>query len=137
MADFDIAFKRLAKIEGGYSDNPSDNGNWTGGKQGVGHLVGTNYGITACDYADFIGHTPSAQEMRDMPFEHAEEIYKKVYWPAMRGDEIENQEEATDILDFDVNSGIKNAIMKAQIVLGLPQTGIMSNETLKHLNNKI
>ena len=33
---FDVAFDRLIKHEGGYSDDPRDLGNWTGGAVGVG-----------------------------------------------------------------------------------------------------
>ena len=32
MASFEIAYNLTAKNEGGYTDNPDDNGNWTGGK---------------------------------------------------------------------------------------------------------
>jgi hypothetical protein len=36
--------------EGGYSNDPDDPGNWTGGKVGVGRLLGTKFGIAAKGY---------------------------------------------------------------------------------------
>lgn len=35
------------KSEGGYQCNRADPGNWTGGRVGVGELVGTKYGLSA------------------------------------------------------------------------------------------
>lgn len=49
MITFEEAFDRLIGHEGGYSDDPTDNGNWTGGKRGAGLLKGTKYGIGADD----------------------------------------------------------------------------------------
>lgn len=39
-------------IEKGFQKNPSDPGNWTGGKVGIGILKGTKYGISAASYPD-------------------------------------------------------------------------------------
>lgn len=38
------------RYEGGWSDNPKDPGNWTGGKVGLGELRGTNFGIAAASH---------------------------------------------------------------------------------------
>ena len=48
--NFDKAFELLIGHEGGYTTNPKDAGNWTGGKQGVGVNKGTKYGIAANSY---------------------------------------------------------------------------------------
>ena len=47
MITFDEAFDRLISHEGGYSEDPRDSGNWTGGAQGVGQLKGTKFGIAS------------------------------------------------------------------------------------------
>ena len=47
MIGFDEVFARLIGHEGGYSADPKDPGNWTGGRPGVGKLLGTKYGIAA------------------------------------------------------------------------------------------
>ena len=43
--------------EGGYSSNPKDPGNWTGGKVGAGKLLGTQKGIAAASYPIVISAT--------------------------------------------------------------------------------
>ena len=50
MADFDKAFDIIVGVEGGFSLDPNDPGNWTGGKRGVGELKGTRWGISAKSY---------------------------------------------------------------------------------------
>ena len=49
-ADFKQAFDLLIGHEGGYTNNPNDPGNWTGGKVNSGTLRGTKYGISAASY---------------------------------------------------------------------------------------
>jgi lysozyme family protein len=45
-SDFNIAFELTVGHEGGYSNNPDDPGNWTGGDVGEGQLKGTKYGVS-------------------------------------------------------------------------------------------
>lgn len=134
MADFEIAHKITVKNEGGYTDNPDDNGNWTGGKKGVGVLVGTNYGISAPVLKEYLGRTPTVSDMKNMSTETADKIYKKRYWTIIRGDELTRQNVANSIYDSAVNMGCSQAIKLAQRAAGLPETGKMNNETLKALN---
>jgi lysozyme family protein len=134
MADFKKAYQRTAKIEGGYTNDPDDNGNWTGGKKDVGHLVGTNYGITAPELAAYLGRTPTPAEMKNMPRERAESIFQKNYWDTIRGDEIIDQDEANDLFDMGVNGGVGTAILLAHRANGLADSTRMTNELLNKLN---
>ena len=61
--------------------------------------------------------------------------YKKKYWDAIKGDQINNQEEATRIYDMYVNKG-EEAIILAQRSLGIVESGHMDNITLNTLNNQ-
>lgn len=79
-ADFESARRRLAFAEGGFDINPNDNGNWTGGKKGVGKLVGTNWGIAAPTYKLYFGKTPTEADMRALTYEEATEIYRALFW---------------------------------------------------------
>ena len=47
---FDTAFANVIGLEGGYTDDPRDRGNWTGGTVGQGKLRGTKYGISAAAF---------------------------------------------------------------------------------------
>lgn len=64
----------VRKWEGGYSDNPEDHGNWTGGQKGVGELKGTKYGISAASYPQL--------DIRNLTMAEADAIYFRDYWQA-------------------------------------------------------
>ncbi|RKS00404.1 glycosyl hydrolase 108 family protein [Flavobacterium sp. 102] len=134
MADFEKAFKRTGIFEGGYTDNPDDNGNWTGGKKGVGDLVGTNYGISAPVYMAYIKRKPTVQDIKNMPHAAVKDIYKKTYWSPIRGNEINDQEVANGIYDMAVNSGVGTAIKLAKRAKRIPENKITSKMDDDFLN---
>lgn len=136
MANFDIAYNRTAKNEGGYTNNPHDRGNWTDGVAGSGVLIGTNYGISAPVLKKFLGRTPTVEEMKNLPIATVKKIYKSDYWNPFRGDEVIVQEIANSIYDSAVNMGAGTAIKLCQRSLKMPETGKMDDATLNRLNNK-
>lgn len=69
---FERCIKFILREEGGYSDNPNDAGNWTGGGRGKGELKGTNFGISAATY-------PSIN-IKGLTVEQAKQIYWEDYW---------------------------------------------------------
>jgi hypothetical protein len=77
---FEQALPYIKKFEGGLSMNPDDNGNWTGGKKGVGVLKGTKYGISAASYPNL--------DIKNLTPEQAKAIYKKDYWDKIGADGI-------------------------------------------------
>ena len=137
MAVFEIAFRRRVPIEGGFCADETDDGCWSGGKQGYGELTGTNWGITSPEYSKYIGHTASVAEMKAMPIEHAMDIFRKNYWNKFRGDEIDNQLISNDLYDDCVNCGLVTGIKHIQEAAGIKITGKMDDLTLNTLNNKI
>jgi hypothetical protein len=62
----------VRRWEGGYSNDPRDHGNWTGGKQGVGVLKGTKYGISAASYPGL--------DIENLTMQQADDIYYRDYW---------------------------------------------------------
>lgn len=135
MADFKIAHARTSIFEGGYTNDPDDNGNWTGEKKGSGILVGTNYGITAGVLMHYLGRIPTAAEMKNLSKEVAENIYKENYWDPIRGDELLHQEEANNLYDSAVNMGVGTAIILAHRAANLPERSFMSNALINTLNH--
>jgi lysozyme family protein len=107
----------LLQVEGGYTNNPNDNGNWTGGKRNVGNLVGTNFGISAPVYGEWIGRTPTVADMKAITKPIALQIYKKNYWDAMRADSINSQSVANILVDHGINAGVSRAGRMMQEVL--------------------
>lgn len=97
--NFDIAFERIIGHEGGFTDDPKDAGNWTGGKVGLGELKGTKYGIAANSYGYL--------DIKNLTLDQAKEIYKRDYW-----DIIGNAHDSIKFQLFDaaVNHGKGNAI---------------------------
>ena len=96
---FDQAFDRLISHEGGFSDDPKDPGNWTGGRVNVGQLKGTKFGIAANTY----GHL----DIKNLTLEEAKAIYLNDFWGAIG----ERTHPAVKFQFFDaiVNHGAGNA----------------------------
>lgn len=109
--DFDTAFDRLISHEGGFSDDPRDPGNWTGGRQGAGLLKGTKFGLAANTY----GHL----DIKNLTLAEAKAVYLEDFWnvvdapPAVR----------FQVFDFAVNSGRGTAIRKLQAAIGVADDG--------------
>lgn len=115
--DFDSAFTRLLGHEGGYSFHPSD----PGGE--------TMWGITA-RVARAHGYTG---DMRSMPQEVAKGIYRRLYWDAVRADELP-PELRIDVFDAAVNSGVKQSALWLQRALGVVDDGVIGPATLAAAN---
>lgn len=101
---FEEALKRVAAIEGGYSDNSLDRG-------GV-----TNFGVTE-RLARALGYDG---EMRDMPRVFAEHVYRQVFWDALRLEEVDRLHSsvvAEELFESAVNLGVRRAGLFLQRVL--------------------
>lgn len=134
MADFKIAAARTNRFEGGYQCYPDDNGNWSGGKKGLGFLIGTNRGITAPELMQFIGRLPTVNDMKNLGHTDALMIYKKKFWDKIWGDRINSQELANQIYDMAVNAGVGAGIKLAYRITDLKEGAKMSEELLNKLN---
>ena len=127
MIDFDTAFDRLISHEGGWTNNPKDDGNWTGGKQGLGIIGGTKYGISAAAYPYL--------SIKDLTLDEAKKIYQRDYW-----DIIGRAHPAIKFQLFDaaVNHGQGNAIRMLQKAVGVADDGkwgVVSQAALEKLDH--
>ena len=97
---FEKAVKLILELEGGFTANQADPGNWTGGKVGAGALKGTMYGISAASYPQL--------DIRNLTLGDAKAIYYRDYWEKVGAD---NLPPALGLCAFDtaVNSGVKRA----------------------------
>ena len=141
MASFETYLPLLQQVEGVYTNHPKDNGNWTGGKQGIGNLVGTNYGISAPVYAQWIGRTPTVQDMKSITKKIAQEIFKAWFWNKVNASAINDQSVANIIVDHAVNAGTGSAGKIVQKVLNtsfgfnLVVDGAIGNNTINAINS--
>jgi len=76
MSAFDTAFQQLIGLEGNYSADERDPGNWTGGKCEVGEMRGTMYGISAAAYPDV--------DIAGLTLQKAKSIYLSDFWNRLR-----------------------------------------------------
>lgn len=64
-----------------------------------------------------------------------EQVYKSAYWDKARLDLVDSQKIAEEIFIFGVNAGMRNAIRKAQKLIGAVPDGIVGSQTIKALNS--
>ena len=120
-AAFNRAFENVIGVEGGFSDDAKDPGNWTGGKEGSGKLSGTKYGVSAAAY-------PSL-DIKSITLDDAKAIYYRDYWQVINGDafpfSISNA-----LFDCAVNSGCSSAAKLLQKVLNVSSDGKIGKQTI-------
>lgn len=110
--DFNTAFARLIKTEGGFTDDPKDSGNWTGGIVGVGELKGTKFGIAASSYGYL--------DIKNLTVGQAKEVYERDFWNVI-GDADPSIK--FQIFDASVNHGRGNAIRFLQRAVRVADDG--------------
>jgi lysozyme family protein len=116
-----IGFTLSDRIEGDFTDDPEDRGNWTGGAKGKGELKGTKYGISAAAYP----HLDIASLRKD----EAIDIYWRDYWIPVRGDDLPPRL-AGLVFDAAVNHGVGDAARMLQRAVGATVDGVIGPRTL-------
>lgn len=110
---WDSAFRLLLENEGGLVDDKNDSG-------GI-----TKYGISKKTYPNL--------DIPSLTLWQAQDIYRRDYWERCKCDYIPDALSVA-VFDFAVNSGIKTAIKKLQIALGVTADGIIGNQTVGACN---
>jgi lysozyme family protein len=118
--NWDACFNHLIKHEGGFSDHPLDPGGMT------------NLGVTQQVWENWVGHSVTEQEMRDLTPEKVKPLYKDVYWDRVKGDKLPS---GVDYCVFDaaVNSGVSRAAKWLQTTVGAVADGAIGEQTLKQV----
>lgn len=119
---FETWCRFLAPTEGRLSLDPTDPGNWTSGKPGVGRLVGTMFGIAASSHPDV--------DIPNLTIETADHIRKTDYWDKINGDNLPPPV-AFVVADAAYGSGPRVAAEQLQAMLGVGVDGdIGPHETI-------
>lgn len=108
MADFNSIVEKTFKFEGGFQQFPNDTANYCGGK-----LIGTNHGISAVAYGQYLGRCPSVDEVKAITKDIAKNVYKKLFWDFIQGDIIKDQSLAHIVFDSHIASG-GNGIIRSK-----------------------
>lgn len=112
--NFQEAFVKLLGHEGGYVNNPKD----PGGE--------TNFGVTK-KVAVANGYTGA---MKDMTQEIAQGLYQKLYWNAVKADDLPDAIRF-DVFDSAVNSGVSQACKWLQRAVGAMEDGVIGTKTIE------
>ena len=128
MANFKIAYKRTSVFEGGYVNDPDDNGGET--YCGIARKFHSTWkGWIIIDFQKKKDDFPKNLSNREIELKKLEgDFYKENFWDKIWGDKINNQKVANDMYDTAVNMGIASAIRIAQQVIGMTITGKWSDE---------
>ncbi len=118
---FERAFEVVVGEEGGFTDNPADPGNWTGGRCGQGRCVGTKFGISAAAHPGL--------DIAGLRLEEARAIYRREYWDVVRGDALPPPL-ALLVFDAAVNNGVGRAVRWLQQAAGVGADGVLGEATL-------
>ncbi len=118
---FARSFAETIGEEGGYTADPDDPGNWTGGGIGLGACKGTKFGISAASYPGL--------DIAALTLEDAKAIYARDYWAPIAGDALPPAL-AMIVFDAAVNAGVGTAIGWLQAALGVARDGILGPRTL-------
>lgn len=123
MSHFPKILANTLHHEGGWSDHPKDPGG------------ATMKGVTMQTYSDFMGRPAMKDELRRIPDDHLEAIYRKGYWDKVRGDELAaiSPGLAAAVFDFAVNSGPGRAAKALQGLCGAVTDGAIGPNTLKQV----
>lgn len=127
LAAFDHAFRVVVGEEGGFSADPADPGNWTGGACGRGACLGTHYGVSAAAYPE----TPIAT----LTLDAARAIYRRDYWDKVQGDSLPPPL-ALLVFDAAVNNGVGRAVRWLQAAAGVAADGVLGPRTLAAVRAK-
>ena len=121
MSAFEQAFTIIVGHEGGFSINPRDPGNWTGGAVGRGQCRGTNWGVSAASYPQL--------DIKGLTLDGARTVYRRDFWDRVRGDELPPPL-ALLVFDAAVNSGVSRAVRWLQGAAGTEPDGVLGPLTL-------
>jgi lysozyme family protein len=119
FANFERAQHLVKTVEAGYSSDRNDTGNWINVPGSGQRFIGTNHGISAPVLAQYfkdkgINRLISKQDMMDLEYETALEIYKKDYWNAAGLSNFKSQSIANVLYDECVNQGVGAALSDAK-----------------------
>ena len=124
---FNLSFENVIGVEGGYTQDPEDTGNWTGGRKGVGKLNGTRYGVSTTSYP-FV-------DIKSLTIEDAKTIYYNDFWTPIKGDSFPFAI-ANALFDCAINSGCASAAKLLQKVLNVSSDGKIGKQTIAAAQDK-
>lgn len=125
MSSFETTFSRTIGHEGKFQANPKDRGNWTGGKEGVGELKGTKWGLAAMTYPHL--------DIANITLEQAKEIYYNDWWLKLKMERWPNVMKY-QMFDAAFNHGSGRANQFLQFAARVKDDGVIGPKTITAVN---
>lgn len=125
MSSFETTFSRTIGHEGKFQANPKDRGNWTGGKERVGELKGTKWGLAAMTYPHL--------DIANITLEQAKEIYFNDWWLKLKMDCWPNVIKY-QMFDAAFNHGTGRANQFLQFAARVKDDGVIGPKTITAVN---
>lgn len=139
MSNYNQAIGKVLKSEGGYVNDPDDNG----GETYIG--ISRKFWPTWLGWhiIDLIKKKPGFPknlkgsdelEIKIQLDHEVSTFYYEQFWIKVGGDKIKNQSIADMLIDSAVNEGIVPAVKRAQTIVGVAITGKITPELITKLN---
>lgn len=122
--NFQTLLNHVFQTEGGFVNDPRDPGGMT------------NHGVTKEVWEAFVGHSVDEDDMRALTSSDVAPVYKANYWDKVSGDALPDGVDYA-VFDFAVNSGIKEAAMVLQQIVGVETDGSIGPKTLAALADHV
>lgn len=119
------SFELMLKSEGGFSDDPRDNGN----KLPDGRPGSTMLGVTQYNWEHWTGHQVTHEQMKKLTPADVKPFYKKKFWDACRCNDLPKGIDYL-VFDFSVNAGVGRGAKTLQSVVGATMDGSIGPLTL-------
>lgn len=133
MANFDSAFQKIIAIEGGYVNDPDDEGGET--YKGIARKFWAQWeGWLIIDECKKKPNFPFTLEVSENLQVLVKSFYKVNFWDKVLGDYIIDQNVAFNLFDFAVNAGVEFTIKVVQKTIGAKVDGIFGKISLGLLN---
>lgn len=128
---YEKALGRVLEHEGGYSNDPRDNGGET--YRGISRKWYPKWdGWVVLD--TYIDKFIMSQEDNSKLEVLVADFYKRNYWDAMLCSDIESEFIAELLFNFSINMGKKVVTKKAQRVVAVTQDGVLGKQTIAAIN---
>ena len=141
MANYNIAYNKVIKIEGGYVNDPDDAGGET--YMGISRKFNPNAKFwKIIDEIKSKNKSITNKEMNAILKKNnsiigeIKNIYKNKYWDKLYLDNLNSQKIAEELFDTAVNMGVSVAIKILQNSLRVKTDGKMSNDLIKQINER-
>lgn len=123
--NWEKSFDLMLGSEGGFSDDPRDNGN----KLPDGRPGSTMLGVTQYNWEAWSGHQVTHEQMKKLKPEDVKPFYRKKFWDACRCDDLPDGIDYL-VFDFSVNAGVGRGAKTLQSVVGATVDGAIGPLTL-------